>query len=174
MPDRQSAPIDRSALEAIAEIARGHELVASADVNDVLPSADSHAQVVVALDARQYPSSITDARLEVQWYENDDYNLHYRERRPDNGDRTRPDNGDRTTEDADWTNEEDGVWQRRWDRHPNPHDAPREHFHPPPRADSEPIEDPIDPADVSPHYVLSRTLAWIRERIENCWTAVEE
>jgi len=158
MPDSPSAPTDRSSLETIAEIARSHELVANVDVNDVLPSADSHAQVVVALDARQYPSPVTDARLEIQWYENDDYNLHYRERRPSNGNRT---------------NEED-IWQCRWDRHPNTHDAPREHFHPPPTAGSEPVEDPIDPADVSPHYVLSRTLAWIRERIENCWTAVEE
>jgi len=168
MSEGPSAPIDRSALEAIGEIARSHELVASAEVNDALPSADGHAQVVVALDARQYPSPVTDAILKIQWYENDDYNLHYRERRSDNGDRTTED------VDADWTNKEDGVWQCRWDRHPNPHDAAREHFHPPPGADSEPTEDPIDPGDVSPQYVLSRTLAWIRERIENCWATLED
>lgn len=156
MPESPSAPIDRSALETIAEIARGHELVASADVNDVLPTADSHAQVVVSLDAHRYPSTVSAALLEVQWYENDDYNFHYRERRPD---------GDAAPE---------SVWQCRWDRHPNPHDAPREHFHPPPEADSDPVEDPIDTTDVSPHYLLSRTLAWIRERIENCWAAAED
>jgi hypothetical protein len=88
-----------------------------------------------------YPESVAKATLDVRWYTNDDFKIHYRERHPDH------------------------AWECRWDRHPNPHNA-RAHFHPPPAAQT-PGEDADWPTD---HLnVLATVLADIEKRIETLW-----
>jgi hypothetical protein len=61
----------------------------------------------------------------------------------------------------------DRAWQCRWDRHQNPH-TQRTHFHPPPAADSTAAV-PDQPPDHHPSAIVTRTLANIRDRIEDLW-----
>ncbi|WP_324666110.1 hypothetical protein [Haloarcula sediminis] len=95
----------------------------------------------VELSDNYYPGSVS-ARFEIRWYRNDDFNVHYREKR------------------------QDSVWECRWDRHPNGHNS-RDHFHPSPaasRTDAVDAQWPADHRDVG-QLVLDR----IEERIETLW-----
>ncbi|WP_459883056.1 hypothetical protein [Halorubrum gandharaense] len=95
----------------------------------------------VEVSGEYYPGE-TSARLEIRWYRNDDFNIHYQEER------------------------RDGVWKCRWDRQPNSHNS-RDHFHPPPDASRHNAEDaqwPSDHRDVC-RLVLDR----LEERIEKLW-----
>jgi hypothetical protein len=102
------------------------------------------SMVVGILDPDRYPPHTQEARLEIQWYTNGDYNFHYVE-----------------TQDAG------DIWQCRWDRHPNPH-TQRMHFHPPPTARSNDAV-PDSPADHHPSALFTRALANIRQRIDSLW-----
>jgi hypothetical protein len=98
-----------------------------------------HLRVELAGD--YYPGAVS-VRVEIRWYRNDDFNVHYQEERQDN------------------------AWKCRWDRHPNAHNS-RDHFHPPPsasRTDAENAQWPDDHRDVI-RLVLDR----ITERIETLW-----
>jgi hypothetical protein len=95
----------------------------------------------VSLSDEYYPGEVS-AHVEIRWYRNEDFNIHYQEDRRDR------------------------TWQCRWDRHPNPHNS-RDHFHPPPAAshtDGADTEWPTDHRAVC-QVVLDR----IRERIETLW-----
>jgi len=95
----------------------------------------------VELSPEYYPNGLS-ARLEIRWYRNDDFNVHYHEER------------------------RDSAWKCRWDRHPNVHNS-RDHFHPPPTASRTHAEDaqwPLDHRDVS-NLVFDR----IENRIETLW-----
>ncbi|ELZ31361.1 hypothetical protein C474_08667 [Halogeometricum pallidum JCM 14848] len=95
----------------------------------------------VELSREYYPEAVS-ARLEIRWYRNDDFTIHYQEEHPD------------------------GVWKCRWDRHPNTHNS-RDHFHPPPaasRTDAEDTQWPPDHRDVS-RLVFDR----LEDRIETLW-----
>ncbi|MCU4742769.1 hypothetical protein OB955_21755 [Halobacteria archaeon AArc-m2/3/4] len=95
----------------------------------------------VELSSEYYPRE-TSPRLEIRWYRNDDFNVHYQEERLDS------------------------VWKCRWDRHPSAHNS-RDHFHPPPdasRTDAEDAQWPTDHRDVC-RLVLDR----LEERIETLW-----
>ena len=87
---------------------------------------------------------MTEAILTIRWFENDEYNSHYCERRGEDGSET---------------------WQCRWDQHPNPH-AAYAHFHRPPET-RDVIDDPI--AVTHPADVFNRTLANVRERTASLW-----
>lgn len=100
-------PIDVSTLRVLGRRASGHFLVEDWVFR---PDGLSPRSLAIRLDASQYPATVESARLDVRWYEGDQYTVHYVESR------------------------DDGTWQCRWDRHPKP-DAPMEHFHPPPDAD---------------------------------------
>jgi len=130
------APIDRPVLERLRSRFAGHRTFASAEILD-----EGNLHLRVGLSGDYYPSEVS-ARLEIRWYRNDDFSVHYQEER------------------------QDGVWKCRWDRHPNPHNA-RDHFHPPPdasHADAENAEWPTDYRDVS-RLVLDR----ITEPIGTLW-----
>ncbi|MFC6719561.1 hypothetical protein ACFQGT_13775 [Natrialbaceae archaeon GCM10025810] len=106
---------------------------------EIVEEGKLHLRVDVSGD--YYPSEVS-ARLEIRWYRNDDFTVHYREVR------------------------RDGAWMCRWDRHPNAHNS-RDHFHPPPnasRTDAEDAQWPDDHRDVT-RLVLDR----IEERIETLW-----
>jgi hypothetical protein len=139
----KAAPIDEAVLETVYERARAHPLIetVNGDRTD-----GTLTQVNVSFDPDQYPDRIQAASLEIQWYTNGDYNLHYIE-----------------------THRSDEEWQCRWDRHPNPHTT-RMHFHPPPAARSNDAI-PDSPSDRHPSAMFARTLANVRERIEDLWKA---
>ena len=99
-------------------------------------------RLVCVYDSRFYPGGVERAHLELVWYENGDFSLHYHE------------------------NHEDGTFDHRWDRHPSDHNA-REHVHPGPDAPT-PGEDADLPNDW--RDVLSAALAEIEERQRAFWT----
>jgi hypothetical protein len=130
------APIDRSVLERIRSRLSGSRTVESAAV---LEADNLHLRV--ELSREYYPGEAT-AHLEIRWYRNDDFAVHYRE-----------DRGDAT-------------WQCRWDRHPNAHNS-RDHFHPPPAASRTDAEDAGWPPDH--REVVRIAFDRVEERIETLW-----
>ena len=132
-------PLDAPTLEVIAQRAVTHPLV---DGWAFRPDAMSPRRLELSLAEGQYPSLITEARLDVRWCEGGDYTVHYLETR------------------------DDDVWQCRWDRHPKP-GAPRAHFHPPPDAAAD--VEPSTPRATHHLGVLFGVLNWITERIERLY-----
>ncbi|MFB6085666.1 MAG: hypothetical protein ABEJ84_02480 [Halodesulfurarchaeum sp.] len=100
------------------------------------------------LKPERYPSTITEARLDIRWFETNDFTFHYVE-----------------------TQKDGETWECRWDRHPNQHNA-RTHFHKPPEASA--VED-LDVPSLHPLEVYSIVLTAIEGRIEALWkTSTEE
>lgn len=134
------APVDSTVLDQFRDRTRSHPLVAetTAECTDGATST-----LILVLDVTQFPEMVRDARLEIRWYENGEYNFHYYE--------------DHGTDD----------WQCRWDRHPNPH-AAYAHFHRPPRADASDAVDDVTAPD-HPQEMFSRTLANVRDRVRDLW-----
>ena len=146
-----NAPIDEAVLQAIARTLRTDGRVAEV----VLVSGDGtddHKHLAVTLDSARYPTSVHAAYLEIQWYRNDGFNVHYAETHTDDT------NDNRST-----------VWQCRWDRQSSTHNT-REHFHPPPDA-GEPTDVQF-PDDY--RSVVSIVLGAVRARIEELWRDYEE
>lgn len=131
-----SGPLDVAILRALAQRALSHPLVEDWEFQ---PDTAIPRSLEIRLDMTQYPSAVDDIRLDVRWFENDDYTVHYVEMR------------------------DDTVWQCRWDRHPKPGE-PRAHFHPPPDA-----ADAVEPSSLSgTHYldVVFGVLDWVADRLE--------
>ncbi len=99
-------------------------------------------RIVCVYGSGFYPSSVHHARLEIVWFENDDFSIHYHEEH------------------------ENGTFNHRWDRHPSDHNA-RGHVHPGPDAPTPGIDEshPPDWRDV-----LSTVLTEIEERQRTFWT----
>lgn len=130
------APIDRSVLERMRSRFVGSRMFESAEISN-----EGNLSLRVELSSEYYPDEVS-ARLEIRWYRNDDFNIHYQEER------------------------QGSTWECRWDRHPNTHNS-RDHFHPPPaasRTDAENAQWPIHHRDVI-HHILDS----IEERIEKLW-----
>lgn len=130
------APIDRSVVERMQARFLGSRMIESAELVE-----DGNLHLRVELSRKYYPGEVS-ARLEIRWYRNDDFTIHYQEQRRDT------------------------VWKCRWDRHPNAHNA-RDHFHPPPaasRTDAEDAQWPPGHRNVN-RLVLNR----IGKRIETLW-----
>lgn len=139
--DGSAAPIDDAVLELLAERARTHSLIEAVHTEH---TSGILTLVTIRLDSDRYPDAVEDARIEIQWYTNGDYNFHYVE-----------------------THADEEIWQCRWDNHANPHTT-RMHFHPPPNACSaDAIAD--QPPDCHPTGMVTRTLANVRQRIANLW-----
>ena len=98
--------------------------------------------VVGEFDLGYYPAAVTRASLRVEWFESDDFHVHYAEEFQD---------GSR--------------WECRWDRHPNDHNS-REHFHPPPAA-ATPAQDCSHPRDW--RDLMTDVLEDIDRRIRAFW-----
>lgn len=90
-----------------------------------------------------YPPGVELVSLELVWYQNNDFSIHYREVYTDGT-----------------------TWECRWDRHPNSHNA-REHFHPGPDAGR--ARDDSYPTDW--RDVLTRVLAETDERMRAFWNS---
>ena len=145
-----NAPIDEAILQAVTRTLRTDDrveevvLVSGEGTND-------HKHLAVTLDPTRYPESVHGARLEIQWYRNGGFNIHYTEAH---------------TSDTDDSGGD--VWQCRWDRQSSTHST-REHFHPPPDAGA-PTNTQF-PNDY--RSVLSMVLAAIRARIDKLWQDYE-
>ncbi len=146
MPDA-NAPIDEAILQAVAQTLRTDDRVKEV-VFVPGKGTNDHKHLAVTLDPTRYPEPIYSARLEIQWYHNDGFNIHYTETHANNTERD--------------------VWQCRWDRQSSTHST-REHFHPPPDA-GEPTDTHF-PNDY--RSVLSMILAVIRARIDDLWRDYE-
>jgi hypothetical protein len=134
--DYSGGPLDLPTLEGIAQRAATHPLVKEWAFH---PDAISPRRLELYLDADQYPSLVEEARLDIRWFEGNDYTVQYLETRGDN------------------------IWQCRWDRHPKPGE-PKAHFHPPPDAAPD-----IEPSSLqSTHHldVLFDALGWVTKHIE--------
>jgi len=132
------APIDFDRLDVIRDrLAAGTRFTR---IDDRPPFAPD--RLVCVYDRRFYPERVRAARLEIVWFENGDFTLHYHE------------------------DHENDAFDHRWDRHPSAHNT-RDHVHPGPDAPS-PGEDASHPADW--RDVLSRVLAEIEERQRAFWT----
>ncbi|MGB9965765.1 hypothetical protein [Halobacterium hubeiense] len=130
------APLDRAVLEHLRSRFAGHRLFESVDLIE-----EGKLYLRVELAGDHFPDAAS-ARVEIRWYRNDDFTVHYQEER------------------------RESVWKCRWDRHPSSHNA-RDHFHPPPdasRASAEDAQWPTDHRDVC-HLVFDT----VEERIETLW-----
>lgn len=129
------APVDFDRPEVI------HERLAAGDRFTRIKIRPEFApdRLVCVYDARFYPQSVQAARLEIGWFENGDFSLHYHE------------------------DHEQGTFDYRWDRHPSEHNA-REHVHPEAAAPGDDTSFPTDWRDV-----LSMVLDEIDERQRAFW-----
>ena len=99
-------------------------------------------RLVCRYDPRFYPRSVDGARLEIAWYENGDFSIHYHETHAES------------------------AFDHRWDRHPSTHNE-RDHVHPGPDAPT-PGVDVSHPADW--RDVLSMVLSEIETRQRGFWS----
>lgn len=135
----ETGPPDRHVLRLLERRLADEPLI---ERTEFRPDAETPYEIVIHLDADQYPESTRSVRLDVQWFTTGDFSLHYVE-----------------------THADSDRWECRWDRHPNPH-ANRVHFHvPPAAADVENLELPsIHPLDVS-----STVVAAIQDPLKTLW-----
>ena len=133
--DSPGGPLDVPTLEVLGRRAASHGLVEEWALQ---PDRLSPRRLAVRFDPKRYPPEVETVRLDIGWYESDEYTVYYVESR----------GTDR--------------WQCRWDRHPKP-DAPDAHFHPPPDASGAVEPSPID--DTHHLAVLFSVLDWATDRV---------
>jgi hypothetical protein len=130
------SPIDRPVLEDLR-----NRLQTSNEFSVVNIETTPKTRLMAEYDCAYYPASVDRAYLDVRWYTNNDFSIHYHEERTDS------------------------QWDRRWDRHSNPHNS-REHYHLPPDGQF-PAEDATFPDEY--HDVIQLVLQKNRERITELW-----
>lgn len=135
--DQPDVPrIDRPILEDIRD-----RLRTAAPFETVVIESTGQTRLNAVVDPHLNPADLDDRFLDVRWYTNDDFRIHYQET---------------------WT---DHTWQQRWDRHPNDHNT-RDHLHPPPDA-ATPGEDRSWPHDY--RDVMAHVLSVIADRNDELW-----
>lgn len=100
------------------------------------------SSIVADYDLGYFPAAVERAYLRVEWFESDDFHIHYSEQYGDGR-----------------------SWECRWDRHPNDHNA-RAHFHPPPDAAT-----PGTDASYSSDWrdIMTRVLDALDEHVKSFW-----
>lgn len=131
------APVDVDRLDVVRERLSGDERFTRVDERP----ASAPDRLVFVYDRRFYPERVRAARVEIAWFENGDFSVHYHEEH------------------------RNGAFDHRWDRHPSDHNT-RDHVHPGPNAPT-PGDDASHPADW--RDVLSTILAEIEERQRAFW-----
>ena len=135
--DVSGAPIDFDRLDAIEE-----RFITDDRFTEVERQPEfAPDRIVCRYDLGFSPQRVQSARLEVVWFENGDFSLHYHEEH------------------------RDGEFDHRWDRHPSDHN-PRDHVHPGPDAPT-PGDDASHPAEW--RDVLSMVLGEIEDRQRAFW-----
>lgn len=137
--DAGGAPVGFDRLDRIYDRLAGDERFARIERQPPTMS----DQPVCAYDDRLAPSSVDRATLEVVWFENDEFSIHYHE------------------------THEDGSFDHRWDRHPSGYNI-HDHVHPGPDAPT-PEQDATHPTDWCD--VLTEVLAAVDERQRVFWQA---
>lgn len=137
--DGTGGPLDVNTLRTMARRARSHDLVVQWRFR---PDTISPRVLELQLDVERYPDAIEAVRVDVRWFEDGTYTIHYLETGPDH------------------------EWQCRWDRHPKP-EAPEAHFHPPPAAGPAIEPSPVDAAH--PLGVLFGVLEWLGDRLNRLY-----
>lgn len=103
--DVRGAPIDFARLNAVAE-----RFVTDDRFTGIETQPESAPdRIVCRYDCGCSPQCVQSARLEIVWFENGDFSLHYHDEH------------------------QDGAFDYRWDRHPSDRNA-RDHVHPDPDA----------------------------------------
>lgn len=70
---RNAAPVDFDRLDLVRDRLRGDERFTAIDRRpEFAPD-----RLVCTYDPGLYPTSVTDARLEIVWFENDDFSIHF-------------------------------------------------------------------------------------------------
>ena len=133
------APIDFDRLDLIRERLEGDTRFESVDYRP----AYAPDRIVFTYDGRFYPASVTTAYVELVWFENNDFSIHYHEEH------------------------RNGSFDHRWDRHRSEHNS-RDHVHPGPDAPT-PGRDAAHPPDW--RDVLAVVLGEIEDRQRAFWTA---
>ena len=131
------APIDFDRLEVIrGRLATDDRFVRIEERPEFAPD-----RLVCTYDSRFYPGRVERAHLEVAWYENGDFTIHYHEAH------------------------QDRAFNHRWDRHLSDHNT-RDHVHPGPDAPTpgNDVDHPDDWRDV-----LSTALTEIETRQRAFW-----
>lgn len=134
---RSGTPVDFARLAAIGERFETDSRFSRLDEQPEF----APERLVCVYDQQFYPKRVHTPRLEIGWFENGDFSLHYHEEH-----------------DA-------SEFDHRWDRHPSSHNT-RDHIHPGPEA-STPGNDASHPADW--RDVLSMVLAEIEDRQRSFW-----
>jgi len=135
--DYSGAPADSDLLDVIQQRLSGDSRFRRVESQPEVAS----DRLLCIYDTGFYPGSVQSAHLEIAWYENGDFSLHYHE------------------------DHETGAFDHRWDRHPSDHNA-REHVHPGPDAPT-PGEDTTHPQDW--RDVLAMVLKEIDQRQRSFW-----
>ena len=135
---RDSAPVDFDVLEDM------RKYLVTSDRFEELEWRPDYApdSLVCIYDAGMYPASVDEASLQITWFKNDDFYVHYQENWADSDEKT-----------------------CRWDRHPNDHNT-RDHYHPLPNA-ATPGRD--DSYSRNWKDVVSRVIREVDGRIEAFW-----
>ncbi|MEZ3162786.1 hypothetical protein ABNG03_02665 [Halorubrum sp. RMP-47] len=131
------APVDFDRLSTIRERLGGSGRFSRIDEEPAV----APDRLVCVYEDRLYPGRVRGARLEIVWFENGDFSIHYHE------------------------DHEAGEFDHRWDRHPSDHNA-RDHVHPGPDAPT-PGDDASHPADW--RDVLSAVLSEVEARQRAFW-----
>lgn len=135
---RDSTPIDFDVLDDMRKYLRRSDRFAEVEWR---PSYAPDSLVCI-YDPGFYPASVEDSSLEITWYKNDDFSIHYQE---------------------NWASGEER--RCRWDRHPNDHNT-RDHYHPLPDG-ATPGTNESYPRNWKD--ILSNVLSEIDGRIEAFW-----
>jgi len=136
--DSEGTPVDFERLSVIADRLSTSDRFAGVDEQ---PSF-APDRVVCTYDRRFYPGSVEAGTLDITWFENGGFSIHYHEDHPD------------------------GAFDHRWDRHPSDHNT-RDHIHPGPDAPT-PGNDVSHPDDW--RDVLSMVLDETETRQRRFWT----
>ncbi len=126
------APVDWDRLDRIAERLASSERFCRVDAEPAF----APDRVICVYDPGLYPPSVQQARLELSWFQNGDFSIHYHE------------------------DHSSTTFDHRWDRHPSEHNT-REHVHPGPDAPT-PGDNTTHPQDW--RDVLSMVLEEIEDR----------
>lgn len=135
-PPADNPPIDQSVVESIRNRFR-----TSDEFDEVYIETLPRTRLIAEYDCAYYPADVVRVYFDIRWYTNDDLDIHYHE---------------------EWV---DDQWDRRWDRHPNPHNS-REHYHLPPDGQF-PARDATFPDEY--WAVIQFVCQETRERITELW-----
>lgn len=133
----EAAPVDFDRLESITERFSNDSRFGEIDWQPGY----APEKVVCKFDPGYYPETVEDARLEIIWFENNDFSIHYHE------------------------SHRLGAFDHRWDRHPSDHNA-GDHIHPGPDSPT-PGRDATHSEDW--RDVLSTVLSEVESRQRSFW-----